>query len=815
MNSQLFRDENDAQLRKPAMSIFGQGFKNKKKSFDVADDLGKANRTLRFQSEAGHNEMIGRQKTNNEMPDTRDTQEAKPPISRLLLIPGLLDPDQGVEGGDSEESGLQRQPQKRGTNMLLDQGGLAALVPKRRRGERGAKKTLISSKRYEYEEKQMKLEKEWQKNHAIAEVTALKLYRASEELLTEKAGESLFKKVQEKVEQKRHLRATVALFLILMVVNLANIIFLVGLNILLEFASQKYMLFLEGSIYMSDNMLAHRTYFHSFLMEIALAQNLVTNQRYQGLSTLTGNTTYDSLSAVLALRRTASFNKIVGTSDSLLKQAQSNPEMEEFYFAQANFTLAELQTDTDSYVSKWPFVSGLVFKTTTLVVDLEGQLTDAQAISNKADSVESTPKKSYLTYVNNYLRTNRALASKGFGQMPLDEFVSQMDFVPFMIYALVGIIVLMLLLTVTSFVLVLQQFERIHKSFAFLSLRDAQERLAQLKVVSRQMDNIEQSQYYYVNALEENYMMASSEADAVSKTSVLPSISKNSRQIFASIRLSVVLISFFYLLLAGICLAGAFLFSSRLVMVKWYHEKITLSEALSNNYLDYYNDINTVLILGDSIDYQLQSRQTYFADFDVKMNSVLKIGTDLPADSSAYPDVQDAKITQYLRSAFTENICKQISNDVSGICGKVDSEYTAKGLSQITSRLSSFYKQIYVEQANGVKTAAQILNDPSFVQVEAAAGSLYFPLMFQVYNRLVLASKDYLEGSFSTTGLVFSLLYLLAMLLFTAFSSLPYLSVMKQIRVVNFSFLLLSLNTYLRNVQLRQLMQEYLHLKYY
>lgn len=86
VNSQMFRDDNDAQLRKPAMSIFGQGFKNKKKSFDVADDLGKANRTLRFQSEAGHNEMIGRQRTNQDIPAPDAAQESQQPASRIYNL---------------------------------------------------------------------------------------------------------------------------------------------------------------------------------------------------------------------------------------------------------------------------------------------------------------------------------------------------------------------------------------------------------------------------------------------------------------------------------------------------------------------------------------------------------------------------------------------------------------------------------------------------------------------------------------------------------------------------------------------------------
>lgn len=85
VNSHLFKDEQEAQNRKPAMSIFGQGMKNKKKSFDVSDDVGKANRTLRFQSEAGHNEIIGRQKTNNNLPEHKDPERIKLVSSMLVL----------------------------------------------------------------------------------------------------------------------------------------------------------------------------------------------------------------------------------------------------------------------------------------------------------------------------------------------------------------------------------------------------------------------------------------------------------------------------------------------------------------------------------------------------------------------------------------------------------------------------------------------------------------------------------------------------------------------------------------------------------
>ena|SRR3990167_2408944 len=700
--------------------------------------------------------------------------------------------------------------------MFLEQGGINSIAPKRRQQKRSSRKqTIISSKRNEFESKEKKLEKEWQRNNAISGQVAEKLQQSSQEFLQERAGESLFKKVQEKVEQKTQLKSTVALFLILLLVNLTNIIFLIGLNVLLSFGINKYDLFLEGLVYMSDNMLNHRNYYHSFVMEIGLAKNLMSSNRYAELAKQTGNSTYQNLSMYLGIQRQNFFTKVRSTSELLLKQAENNYVMEQFYFNQANYTVGDMQTDNDQLVSKWPFISGIVFKVTNLLVDLQGQLEEYSAQLNKADLVESTVRKSYLSYVSNYLRGNRETASQAFGQKQLDDFVSLTDYVPYMIYGLVGIIVIMLILTIISFVLILQQFERIHKSFAFLSLRDAQERLAQLKVVSFQMQTIEQSQYYYTNVLEERYMMSTDETDATSKTSVLPPMSKHSRQIFANIRLSVGLISFFYLLLAGICFAGGFLFSSRLVMVKWYHEKVVLSETLANNYLDYFNDLKTLLVLGDTVQYQLQSQKSYFENFDVKINQNLRIGTDLPSDSAKYPDSQDASITNYLRNLFTGNICSQVPTQVAELCGKIDSEYTSKGMSQITSRLSSFYKQTYIEFLNPNKSRSQILNDVGFIQVEAAAHSLYFPLMFEVYNKLVNASKTYLQGSFSTTGLVFSLLYLLAMLLFTAFSSLPYLSVLQEIKIVNFSFLLLSLNTYLRNVQLRQLMQEYLQLKYY
>jgi hypothetical protein len=731
------------------------------------------------------------------------------------VFAGQQKPNQ-ADPQDSDETINQGMDNKVGKKFLLDQGGVNSVFPMRRKTRKSSKRqTVVSNKRQEFEENQKRLEREWQNNNAISGQLADKLQQATQGLLKENATESLFKKVEEKVESKRQLKSTIALFLILLLVNLTNILFLVGLNVLLNHTITKYTLFLQGTIYMSDNMLSHRRFYSNLLMEVALTNGLISNSRYQGVATMTGYSSYQVLSEYLRAQRKHNFDKIVNTSALLSTQAESNPIMESFYYGESNYTVLELLTDVDQIVANWSFVSGMVFKLTNLVVDLQTQLEAAGSALNKANLIEPTPKQQYLSYLSNYLRTNRLRASAGFSHNQLDSFVASMDYVPYMIYGLVGIIMLMLLLTITSFVFVLQQFEKIHKSFAFLSLRDAQERLAQLKIVGFQMSNIELNQYYYVEVLEERYIMSADELDPVSKTSVLPTVSKQSRQIFGKIRFSVALISFFYLLLAGICFAGAFLFSSRVQMVKWYHEKVQLSEILANNYLEYMNDIKTWLIIGNTLQYQLQSSTTYFNNFDMKINQDLSRGNDLSADSSKYRDTEDPALASYLRALFTTDICSLVSPVVTEICGRLDSEYTSKGLSQITARLSSFYKQTYVHYVSGFSSPALILNDPSFIQVELAAESIYFPLMFDVYDKLVSAANSYLLGSFSTTGLVFSLLYLLAMLLFTAFSSLPYLSVLRQVRVVNFSFLLLSLNTYLRNVQLRQLMQEYLHLKYY
>jgi len=625
-----------------------------------------------------------------------------------------------------------------------------------------------------------------------------------------KPSDPFFPRIEKAIKNYKPLKAILNLVIFYALVNLMLIIFIIGLNLWISMSSSFYGSFLDLYNNITKTSVILKSYYGHLLRDISLARNHIVQSRYAPIFATdpSSNLSNLNLRGFIMQVRDRQTNDIEYYTKTIL-DTSLDASMEKLMSEYKEFKLNMEFASNYSTFSSWTLLNGPIIQTAAIMFRISKQK-EIDYANNVF--VQSPVDRQLINYMANYNSRNIELMDELLYTRQTQIYFTRINQIQYVVYALIAFILILLGLSVAGLIAIMRRYERIHRTFSILSAKEIEERGMQLQVVLNQMEKTIENVYYVCDTLYEMYSFPVDEKDQM-KTTVVPMRSKSSKTLFAGIQISVILTSIIYLILSVICLAALFVISSKAKQLSWIDDKRLLAQQIVIKYPDYLNQLTLAFIYNSTFQYEGQPYATFFTDFDVKLENSMKLTSKLASKITSNSDSEDTDLMEYIDKLYSNSICPVVEESLQKICESIDSGYATKGLVQVESRMTNFLKEAYFKHFVQKKPPTAFLNDPSYAEAEFSITNIYLPVFGTLFDRIYSAKSSFVKSSVPSSLLAFTLTMVALIVLNSILSVVLFYNFNRTTRVVHFSFLLISLQTYINNFQLKQALMDTLKVR--
>lgn len=615
-------------------------------------------------------------------------------------------------------------------------------------------------------------------------------------------SDKIYKAVEKSLNKNHAKKLLKGLAWLFFCVNLTVIAFCIGINVYLVENSKSYTEYNDLQANLNTNFKACRRLLWNFIMTSALKSGSISNNRYSLLLPLFSSEyqqQYSDFGIYLEGQRNKSILFFESSSSSIINLA-INKGLKEVTGSE----MIDLKSQLSSSLSTsniWSFVSGHVLRLGGLVYQMNQFLLSKEPLPPLIEN-------NSLDYLMNFLQPDEDKIVGVIADHQSTAYVNKLDDLQYLVFSIVFVVIVVILVGIVYFVLIAKKFENVLKLFSQLTPRDINERKTQLKVVVHKMERFKDSLYYSNEQLEEGYVLPSDDRENVKPIS-LTVFFKKSRFIFENLLRAASTMLTSYILLAGLALALLILLALKKEELVWLEEKKTVSQKMVKTYSEHFNEVYSMLLLPERTIKNLPLSQ-FFSDYDKTIRTSMNLVPQLVTESSLSSTQYSSSLSSFIRSVYNKNICPLADPSLLQVCSQIDNKYPEQGLSQIETRLASFFTQIYFQKMIQYLQPATIINQPDFVQVELSFNEIYSKIAESILEKAVSSKTSAVADDSSMlacTIAVSAFVLVIVALGFWAFGQVG-----KTASFTYFGYLMISLDTYRSNFPLHKSLVENLEI---